>query len=138
MALFRVRHLRPSRADLAAFVHAIVIRWRYAASDERAPHRLGPGFPDNTVNQAQLQFEGALDPLSCENDDAELMCVTTGMGQKEWVYYARDRDGFMARLNALLAGHAPFPVEINFYDDAEWNIWGGILKRIVPGVKMDL
>jgi hypothetical protein len=29
----------------------------------------------------------------------------TGMGLKEWTFYARDRDLFMAQLNELLQGH---------------------------------
>jgi len=51
------------------------------------------------------------------------MLVATGLGLREWVYYTRDREQFMERLNELLQGHAAYPVEIEIYDDPDWENW---------------
>ena len=86
-------------------------------------------MPPADVNQAQLDFERALDPLT-ENSDAEVAQVSTGMGQKEWVFYAKDREVFMAQMNRLLAGHPRYPLQITFYDDPDWKIWSDMLERL--------
>ena len=44
----------------------------------------------------------------------------TGPGLKELVYYIADRDEFMEKLNAALADHPPYPIEIEFHADSEW------------------
>lgn len=130
-ALYRVRLALPQRPDLAAFVHAVVIRWPYAAADASPDHHLGAGFPDASVNAAQLKFETALDPLMC-GEEAELMGVTTGRGVKEWLYYTRDREEFLARYSALLSDlHGSAPVYFAFENDVKWTRWFNTLKSIV-------
>jgi hypothetical protein len=46
------------------------------------------------------------------------------MNLKEWIYYTRSSGAFMARLNDLLLGHPRFPIQIEFYDDPQWEVWG--------------
>jgi hypothetical protein len=70
-----------------------------------------------------LSFERALDELSMANGQSFLMNVGTGVGLREWLYYAKDRDRFMKRFNELLAGHEPYPLKIEFYDDPAWKVW---------------
>lgn len=70
-----------------------------------------------------LSFERAVDELSMENGHAFLMNVSTGLGLREWCYYAKDRDRFMARFNELLVRRERYPLEIEFFDDPEWRVW---------------
>jgi Family of unknown function (DUF695) len=118
LAIFRIRMAKPSRPDIASFGTAVVITWRFQGQVPRAD-----------VNQRQLAFERALDPLSMEGE-AELVQVTTGMNRKEWLYYVQSSDAFMARLNALLADHPRYPIEIEFHEDPEWHLWRDIVDSL--------
>ena len=119
-AVFRVRFDKPRRDDLCTLTTAIVIRWPYETGDQ---------MPPEPVNAAQLAFEEALDPMS-SSATSELVHVSTGMGEKEWIYYARDRDEFMSLLNELLAEHPAYPLEIEFYEDPEWQVWADMVASI--------
>ena len=118
-AVFRVRFSKPDRQDLASLVWAIVIRWPYE-SDE---------MPPAEVNVAQQSFEEALDPLASSRH-SELVHVSTGMGLKEWIFYARTREEFMGELNELLSGHPGYPLDIEFFEDPNWEIWDGEVKDL--------
>src|SRR5690349_4668 len=74
-AIIRIRMSRPARSDIDRLTTAVVVKWPYE----------GGSLPSKNVNQQQLEFERALDPLS--TGDAELVQVTTGMSLKEWIYY---------------------------------------------------
>ncbi len=110
-AIFRIRIAKPHRKDLDNLVTAAVIKWPYQGQ-----------MPPTDVNQQQLAFEEAIDPLTSEGG-SELMQVATGMGLKEWIFYARSSDAFMARLNTLLSGRPRYPIQVEFYDDPEWQMW---------------
>lgn len=109
-AVFRARFAKPDRPDLASLVWAIVIQW-----------------PE--VSPAQQTFEEALDPLA-SSPHSELVHVSTGMGLKEWIFYARSREEFMAELNELLAGHPRYPIDIEFFEDPEWEVWEDMVKDL--------
>jgi hypothetical protein len=119
-AIFRIRMSKPSREDVDSLRTAVVVKWPYDASAVKPP---------DAVNQQQRKFEQALDPLSSD-DNSELLQVTTGMGVKQWVYYARSRDVFMSRFNKRLKGHPAYPVKIEFYDDPQWKVWGDTVENL--------
>src|SRR5262245_9411182 len=119
-ATIRLRVRKPPIPDGRVFGCAVEISWPYDGSD----------YPDSEVNQQQLAFEAALDDLSGMNGFSELVQVSTGMGKKEWLYYTSDRERFMHELNELLAGHEPYPIRINFYDDAQWRLWSEVVEGV--------
>ena len=51
------------------------------------------------------------------------MGVSTGLGEKEWVFYVKDTDEIMQIFNDLLKGSPGYPVSIDFYDDENWAAW---------------
>jgi hypothetical protein len=118
-AVFRIRMSKPVRKNIDSLGTAVVIKWPYQ----------GGGMPPAEVNQQQLAFEEAIDRLSSEGG-SELMQVGTGMSLKEWIFYARSSDAFMARLNSLLSGHPRYPIEVEFYDDPEWQMWSKTLSNL--------
>jgi Family of unknown function (DUF695) len=99
---------------------AIVIKWAYGSQHQMPPPQ---------VNREQLAFETALDPLA-DAENSELVHVSTGIGLKEWIYYARRRDAFMADFNRLLSSQPAYPLQIEFFDDPEWKVWGGIVDDL--------
>jgi hypothetical protein len=110
----RLKMTRPELAELKPLHHAVVITWPYESDDSMPP-------PD--VNQAQLQFERSLDPLTCDNGNSESVRVTTGAKVKEWLFYAESTELFMKGMNDLLRGQPAFPVKIEFFNDPDWKIW---------------
>ena len=120
-AIIRLRVRKPPIPDGRAFACAIEISWPFDGMD---------GFPPDEVNQEQLAFEGALDDLSGMNGFSELVQVSTGMGRKEWLYYTSDQERFMRDFNSLLAGHDPYPIQINFYEDPNWQLWSEVVEAV--------
>jgi hypothetical protein len=57
----------------------------------------------------------------------------TGAGHKEWRYYAADAEAFVAALNASLEGHPTYPLEIEMFDDSEWQG----LQQLLDGLDED-
>jgi hypothetical protein len=47
--------------------------------------------------------------------------VTTGEELREWIYYAKSGEGFLARVNKALGGQAAFPIAIHVADDPKWS-----------------
>ncbi|HKE84410.1 MAG TPA: DUF695 domain-containing protein [Vicinamibacterales bacterium] len=119
-ATIRLRVRKPPIPDGRVFGCAVEISWPYDGSD----------YPDSEVNQQQLAFEAALDDLSGMNGFSELVQVSTGMGKKEWLYYTSDRERFMRDFNALLDGHDPYPIQITFHEDPNWQLWSDVVEAV--------
>ena len=118
-AVFRARFEKPDRTDVASLVWAIVIGWPYD----------GNAMPPAEVNAAQQRFEEAIDPLA-SSSHSELVHISTGKGLKEWIFYAHTREEFMAELNALLSGHPRYPLDIEFFEDPDWEVWEDMVKDL--------
>ena len=114
--VLRLRTDRPATADVASHSTAVMTRWAY-------PERAGSAEPPEDEGRRMSNLEGALSALTAGNGFSFLMCAGTGLGSKDWVYYTRDANRFMQRLNELLAGHEPYPIEIEFFEDPSWKIW---------------
>ncbi len=118
-ALFRYFHPKPD--DWHAYPEEISISWNYP----------GGAMPDEEVRTAMDELEEALDPLLDGNGSrATLALVITGLGVREWVYYARDYPDFMSGLNELLADRPHFPIEIIHSSDPEWRYWHRYVDRL--------
>ncbi|MFG0721042.1 DUF695 domain-containing protein [Pseudomonas sp. GLN_6] len=91
-----------------------VISWKYDGSENN-------GMPPKIVNEAMVKLEDALETI----DGRETLYLdaysATGNNLKEFAFYIADREHFMANFNHALHGHPAYPIEINFYEDNEWN-----------------
>ncbi len=103
----------PSQQTRESFRWLTVISWRYDGS-------VRSGMPPETTNEQMVALEHAIDEL-----EEAALCrhaySRTGNGLKELVYYISDRDQFMAALNNALSEHPRYPIEINFYEDQQWE-----------------
>ena len=52
---------------------------------------------------------------------ATLALVSTGADLREWIYYVKSEEGFLARLNQALGAQSPFPIEIHIAEDSKWS-----------------
>lgn len=90
-----------------------VISWRYDAGENN-------GMPLPDTNDLMVQLESAIDIVQ-EKELCVQVYSKTGSGLKELVYYICDRDEFMKAFNDALAGHPKYPLDIEFFEDAEWG-----------------
>ena len=88
------------------------------------------GMPDQQTNEEQVLFEDALETLD-QNGMSHLMLVVTGNGRKEWLWYVKDADSWMAKLNELLIDHKVYPVEISISSEPSWSTY----HNFISGVK---
>ncbi|EMW0566142.1 TPA: DUF695 domain-containing protein [Vibrio parahaemolyticus] len=88
------------------------------------------GMPDQQTNEDQVSFEDALETLD-KNDVSHLMLVVTGNGRKEWLWYVKDAESWMAKLNELLIGHKVYPIEISLSLEPSWSTY----HNFISGVK---
>ena len=91
-----------------------VLSWKY---DGEANN----GMPLHDDNQRMIVLEDAIE--DCIENDQILRHVysRTGNNLKEFVYYIHDQDTFLEVLNQALSGHPRYPIEINFYQDEQWQ-----------------
>lgn len=119
-AIFRYFHPKPD--DWQAYPEEISIRWEYP----------GGALPDDEVRAAMDELEEALDPLlDGDESRATLPLVITGLGVREWAYYARSYQDFLSGLNELLADLPRFPIQINHSSDPEWRHWHDYVDRLM-------
>ena len=103
----------PSQNTRTKYRWLTVISWKY-------DRNVRNGMPPEDTNKQMLALEDAIDEL-----EAVALCrhaySRTGNGLKELVYYISDRDQFMTAFNDALREHPRYPMEINFYEDNQWD-----------------
>lgn len=92
----------------------IFIVWRYQSEH---------GQPVKEELQQMNLLEDTLEPVLEQDHFATLALVSTGEDLREWTYYAKSEDEFMARLNFAFAGMSPFPVEIHIAHEPNWDTY---------------
>jgi hypothetical protein len=121
LAVFRVRTDQPR--DAGSFPMNVLVKWSYEG-DAR-------GLPPPEVRASMDAFEEAVNELMWPPGPSYLVLVTTGGNLKEWEFYVRNYDDFMARFNAKLAGHRHFPIEVHFTEDPNWLLWHRVRDHAV-------
>ena len=92
----------------------IIIIWKYESES---------GMPYKEGHARMNALEDALAPALAGDDFATLALVSTGENLREWTYYAKSEDEFMARLNYAFLGEELFPIEIDIQPDPKWSMY---------------
>jgi hypothetical protein len=90
-----------------------VLSWRYDGSENN-------GMPNGETNREMLELDRALETLEISKFCSEAY-RRIGFDLREFVFYISNRDDFLASLNQALATHPTYPIEIKFYEDANWS-----------------
>ena len=128
--IYRLVDELPDQDIRASYSWLTVVSWKYDGLDRN-------GMPPEGTNQRMIALEHAIDALE-ETELCRHAYSRTGNHLKELVYYISSREQFMEALNSALAHHPPYPIEINFYDDTEWEDFQKLLDlfrgkaKVVP------
>ena len=109
----------PGASLRAKFRWLTVIAWKYNGSVRN-------GMPPENINKQMITLEDAIGGLERKG-----LCLhaysRTGNELKELVYYITDRDQFMAAFNNAVKAHPSYPIEIEFFEDEDWQDFKNIL-----------
>ena len=95
------------------------------------PKDNGLPSPEDSV-QAEA-FEDRL-VEAVENDNHSILSmVLTGKGQREYVFHTSNANEFLQRLTAMPQEQDRYPIEINSFEDVDWNYDGSVLGDISSG-----
>jgi hypothetical protein len=109
-----IRALRRPPADQASRPALIVAAWPYDLDDEK-------GLPDRKTYEQMHAFQEAVHKALGESGVGIEAASLLGRGVKEWRYYATDPEAFLQVFNEALAGLPEFPIEMQSYDDPDWD-----------------
>lgn len=99
-----------------------VISWKYDGTSNS-------GMPLKDDNQRMIALEDSIED-HIENDDVlRHVYSRTGNNLKELVYYIYDQEQFLEIFNKTFSGHPRYPIEIQFYQDAEWEDFVKLLNE---------
>jgi hypothetical protein len=87
-------------------------------------------MPSTAERESMDKMEDLLAPLVEQDAVSTLVLVSTGEGLREWVYYARSKDEFMARMNEALRRLPRFPIRVDLWKDAEWTHYEAFKKGV--------
>jgi hypothetical protein len=111
--IVRMKSKLPVAVDRELLPNLIVISWRYEG---------GPsGMPSSEEHERMQAFEDALESGTEKRTATSQALSLTGGGAKEWRYYTADVEEFMESLNRDLMGHDKYPIELQMFQDPEWN-----------------
>jgi hypothetical protein len=123
--IIRVRSEMPTVADRQRHAQLIVVGWPYDGIET--------GLPTSDETAAMQDFENAVEAGIERGGVGTQVASITGAGHKEWRYYAADAEAFVTALNASLDGHPTYPLEIEMFDDSEWQG----LQQLLDGLDED-
>jgi uncharacterized protein DUF695 len=120
--IFRYAEQLSPAFDRATQPIRIIVAWKYHSEN---------GQPIAEDHQRMIQLEDALESALEEDHFANLALVSTGEDLREWTYYAKSENEFLARLNYALAGMPAFPIELHAAGDPNWEMY----EQFKTGVK---
>lgn len=117
---FRMRD-SPPVDDLARYPYLISIQWTYDGSSTA-------GMPEPDLLDQMNHCESAMDPIEAEGVGCFVASIT-GNGQREWLWYVRDKEAYMSSLNAILAGQPRRQIDLEASEDPDWNAYRTMRAR---------
>lgn len=112
----RFRENLPAESEIKKFKLLIVVSWHYQSDDET-------GLPNEEILDQMDDFENVMDDALVEKGTARLMTVFTGKGVREWQFYTDDSQNFMRKFNEALKGKPALPLEVEAFEDENWDAY---------------
>ncbi|MDQ3802015.1 MAG: DUF695 domain-containing protein [Acidobacteriota bacterium] len=112
----RYREDLPDEDEFKKLKTLMLVTWAFESLD-------GTGEPTEDEADLMEDFESLMDESVVETGAARLMIVFNGEGVRKWFFYTTDEEVFMLRLNEALAGNPVLPLEIEAYEDENWDAY---------------
>lgn len=109
-----IRALRAPPADRSRFPALIIAAWPYDLGDDK-------GLPDRKTYEQMHAFQEAVHTALTQTGAGLEAATLLGRGVKEWRYYAADPEAFLDVFNKALAALPEFPLEMQSFDDPDWD-----------------
>lgn len=122
--LYRIRQEHPGQIQFADYPKLMALQWKYVPANEY-------GLPTEAEREQMDLLEDLLDASLEKNRQAFLTVIVTGKGIREWQWYARDEKETLRQINETLSSLTPFPIQIMFADDPEWNAYARFEKSVL-------
>lgn len=110
--IYRYRSEFDQSFKRSSYPDRVAIAWTYNSAN---------GMPSKAERESMDRMEDLLAPYVEQTSLSKLVLVSTGEGLREWVYYSKSQDEFLAKVNKALRGLPRFPVEIDLWKDPEWK-----------------
>jgi len=120
--IFRSIQSVPDGVKETEYPFLVSVYWPYTSENDG-------GMPDAATNEAQVDFEDALENLDGPGI-SHLMLVVTGNGRKEWHWYVKNVEDWMQQLNSALAGKPVFPIQIENSHQPAWSLYHGFISGV--------
>lgn len=109
-----IRALRQPPAERQRYPALIVAAWPYDFEGE-------DGLPDEKTHQRMHGFQEAVHAALVASGVGIEAASLLGRGVKEWRYYATEPEAFLEVFNQALAALPDYPIEMQSYDDPDWD-----------------
>lgn len=109
----RFRTGLPSTEERQRNDKLVIATWAYSGIET--------GMPDDETKQLTNRFEEAIEQSFEHSAIGVLVASLTGNHRKEWRFYTADVDAFLNAFNESLAEHPAYPLELNVFEDPDWN-----------------
>lgn len=119
--IYRYRSVFGPSFKRSLYPDRVIISWSYQSAE---------GMPSKSEREAMDRMEDLLAPYVEQTSLSTLVLVSTGEGLREWVYYAKSQEEFMAKFNQALHGLPRFPINIDLWKDPEWKRYEDFRSRV--------
>ena len=105
--------------------------WKTMSEEISIIWKFDGNLPDDSISKSMNDFEALTKPLA-KGRDSHLVLVTTGKGQREWCFYAKDFDGFSKQMDECLTNKPSIPISTKHSEDPLWRYWQsyeGLLEK---------
>lgn len=109
-----IRALRVPPEDRQRYPALVIAAWPYDLDEEK-------GLPDKKTYEQMHGFQEAVHAALKESGVGVEAASLLGRGVKEWRYYATEPQAFLEVFNQALAALPEFPIEMQSYDDPDWD-----------------
>ena len=96
------------------FPDRVILVWRYRSES---------GMPSKQERESMDRMENQLVSLVDGSGNAILALVSTGEDLREWIFYAKSEEDFIAALNEALESEPASPIEIHAAADPQWSTY---------------
>lgn len=116
------RYRAPMAADIRCSDYPTLVAVAWDFEDYEGPFKFEGSFQEH-----HDELEASLNGLDGE-ENGFLILVMTGVGIKEWLWYVRDFDDWMAKINESFSGKSVFPIRISSYEEPEWGTYQKLIE----------